>query len=136
LAGAVRRFRCWIDNQLAFPDVYAESGKWFHRAAKWFRRRGRTKQSSKNSNDFSPMELTERLGTVLERPLSFTGLAVQWPSAATTSGAGARIGVPLQLKVPTPGRSPSAEPAKEGPVRTKMAVADGAHGVSPLTIWK
>jgi hypothetical protein len=27
-----------IDNQPAFPHVYAESGKWFRRVSKWFRR--------------------------------------------------------------------------------------------------
>ena len=35
-------------SQPAFPDVYAQSGKWFRRASKWFRRGGWTKQSSKN----------------------------------------------------------------------------------------
>jgi hypothetical protein len=49
LAGAVRRFRHWVDNQPAFPDVYAKGGKWFRRVAELFRRRGRTKQSSRKS---------------------------------------------------------------------------------------
>jgi len=29
-----------IDNRPGFPDVYAQSGKWFRRRAKSFRRRG------------------------------------------------------------------------------------------------
>jgi hypothetical protein len=73
LAGAVRRFRYWVDTQPAFPDVYAKSGKWFRRVAELFRRRGRTKQSFQRFNDFNAPELTKWPGKVLNGPYRSLG---------------------------------------------------------------
>jgi hypothetical protein len=53
IADAVRRCCWWFDNHPAFPDVCADSGKWFHGPGELFRGRGATKQFLKKINDFN-----------------------------------------------------------------------------------
>jgi hypothetical protein len=48
VSGAARRVRYWFDNQARFPDVCAQSEKWFRGTAELFRGGNRKKQSVKD----------------------------------------------------------------------------------------
>jgi hypothetical protein len=74
--GAGRRFRCGVDNHPLFPDVCAESGKWFRRAPELFRGPGPDETIVKKIQSFQPntIELGATLCGSLNQPV------VHWPT--------------------------------------------------------
>jgi hypothetical protein len=101
-ADVARRCSCGLDNQAAFPDVCAKSGKWFRRTAELFRRLCPTTQL-KNVNNFKligcrPREIAWFIGRAA---------VVHWPSPAVISHAGAGI---LKIRCPQAVGGPKPSP--------------------------